>query len=162
MNPLPTLTVLCGLPAAGKSTWARRFGGGTTVLSADGIRELKAPPAGTIEALVRAARAALSRREDVTIDACSIVKRHREAWLALAQEVGAKTLLILIDCPVEIAIARDAQRPSHQQCGAYFISRYATFWAKERETLAGESWSEVRTFGNNGEPLVSPTTARTA
>jgi predicted kinase len=126
--------VLCGLPAAGKSTWAATNGHHALVLSADVIREHGAH-GGTVFARMEArAREALLAGLDVVIDACSLAASQRGTWRAIATQTGARTELVFFCTPFAECMARNARRErpaiadwqamrAHAQQAVYAVQR---------------------------------------
>lgn len=104
-----TLTLLCGLPAAGKSTWAARHCA-ALVVSADAIREQHAPAAVVFDTLYSRAAAALSAGQNVVIDACSLTRAARSRARDLARAHGAACDLVFFLTPWHVCASRDAQR----------------------------------------------------
>jgi len=134
-----TLTVLAGLPASGKSTYARAHVGGAALLSADSIREGEA--AGKVFArLHRIAAWHLASGRDVWIDACSLQVRSRQEWLVLARKAGARAVLVIIEASVAVCRARDRARA--QPAGVSW-GKYTTEWAALPALAAREGWARV-------------------
>jgi len=108
----PTLTLLCGLPASGKSRYAAAASAltGQRVLTADACREQRASYAALFPALYSAARADLRAGRSVIIDACSLTRRARTEARLLAQSAGARIELVVFLTPWRVCAERDAAR----------------------------------------------------
>jgi len=119
---VPTLTVLCGLPGSGKSTYAATLG--ATVLSADAIRE-RGESAGVVFGwLYIRARRLLAAGRDVVADTCALDVADRAALLALGRAAGARVELVYMRVDAEVCRARDAARAEGQ--------RYRGEWNRAR------------------------------
>ncbi len=132
----PVLRVLCGLPGAGKTTWADINGGSFLVLSADAIRERHGNAALVFARLENEARRALCARRNVMIDACSLMASQRAVWLALACQCDARAELVLFCVPASVCRARDAARGAkraHVAWGASCAAADLTARAVQRE-----------------------------
>jgi predicted kinase len=105
-----TLRVLCGLPAAGKSTWCAANGGSALLLSADAVREHGAQAGAVFAGMESRARIALQHGHDVLIDACSLAPQARGRWLAMAAQCDARAELVMFCTPGSVCRARDAVR----------------------------------------------------
>lgn len=114
--PRPRLVVLVGLPASGKSTWARERG--SAVISSDEIRWLLSDDAtnqsihsrvfATVRYLVRQR---LELRRPVTyIDATNPTVHERRAYLKLAQLYDAAPEAVFFDTPLEVCKERNRRR----------------------------------------------------
>jgi predicted kinase len=112
----PRVVLLIGLPASGKSTWAREQGGG--VLSTDDIRGLLSDDAtnqsihGMVFATLRyLLRRRLELRMPVTyIDATNSTRHERRAYIKLSQWYDASVEAVFFDTPVEICKQRNVGR----------------------------------------------------
>lgn len=136
------LTVLAGIPGAGKSTWAQLHASDQWITS-DATRLTKADPLEVMSALVDTAAARLRAGQDVTVDACTTQDRWRSIWLMLAPRMGARSRLIVIHCTLDQAIARQRNRPSHQRVDQRVIRRYHDEFGIMLNALPHEGWDEV-------------------
>jgi predicted kinase len=110
------LTVLSGLPGAGKSTLARELAVGSKaeVASRDDLRK-HFPDLSEGELtirLVQFARSLLRHNKSVIVDSCNLHSEDEKRWICLANEFEAVFKWIHLPTPVEVCITRDAQRPS--------------------------------------------------
>jgi len=104
-----TLTVTCGLPASGKSTWVKANARGALVVTADAIRE-GAKAVGTMIALEQHARKALAQGWHVMIDTCAVMESQRTRYLRIGREHRARCVLVLFGTDVFTCQQRDAKR----------------------------------------------------
>lgn len=136
------LTVLAGIPGAGKSTWAQ-LNANAQWLTSDGTRLAGHDPMDVMAALVDTAAARLRAGQDVTIDACSTQERWRTVWLQLAPRMGARARLVVMHCSLEQAIARQQHRPAHQRVDPRVIRRYHAEFEAMLAVLPDEGWDEI-------------------
>lgn len=118
----PTLYMLVGYPGAGKTTTAQALAtlAGATRLSSDELRLQLFPEPTFSQAehdqlyaeLNRRTQALLQEGKSVIYDANLNRREHRDEKYALAQQTGAKPLLLWVQAPRNIAKARaaDAER----------------------------------------------------
>jgi len=117
-RPKPLLTVTCGMPGSGKSTWAvqqvvqERL---VYVVSADAIREHRASGSMVFDDMELSARRALRNGLDVIVDACALDPRTRNGWVRIAHELGASSRLVVFATPLAVCQQRDAARPLEQR-----------------------------------------------
>ncbi|WP_395088972.1 AAA family ATPase [Armatimonas sp.] len=116
----PILYLLCGLSFAGKSTLAKGLSGllGAVIIEADRyipVVEERLPNANKIEswraiqALAReAVRESLASGTSVIFDDLMVDPQDRDELALLAGQVGAATLVIFLDTPIEVV--RERQR----------------------------------------------------
>jgi len=115
------LTMLRGLPAAGKSQWAdkivREAHGGIKMVSKDNLRALLDAGVWTpknekfvlkIRDLI--VRKALEEGKDVIVDDTGFAPAHEETLRAIAAEYKAEFAIKFFDVPVDECIRRDALR----------------------------------------------------
>jgi len=110
------LIVLVGLPGSGKSTWAERQG--IVVLSSDAVRVLltgSAEDQSANQLVFRVLRYLLAMRvkagADATIlDATSLTRRERKAWLHTAGTLGLAAEAVFFETPRAVCRARNAAR----------------------------------------------------
>lgn len=129
---MSTLHLTRGLPASGKTTWARAFVGGADPGSAirlnrdDLRRSLVDPnyrrPVYAVEQRItavqrQAAREALRDGVDVVVDDTNLRLKFARDWAALAAECGAE--FVVHDFPVDVdeCVGRDLLRDGAEQVG---------------------------------------------
>lgn len=101
--------MLCGLTCSGKSTLARQFADqGFVWLSVDqdawdaGCREQPLPPAVQREIKVehkRRMRELVAQGRDVVLDYALVSRARRDEYRALAEDTGARVVLVYLDVP---------------------------------------------------------------
>jgi predicted kinase len=113
------LTITVGLPASGKSTFAKTAGFDTTISLDDcrellwGDRKLQHGPGGidTLLALQDAIiAAAMKDNKSIIVDNTSILREYRTPLIALAEKHGYRTQIVYFDIPVETCLSRNEQR----------------------------------------------------
>jgi hypothetical protein len=121
-----TLVLLCGRSFSGKSTLAGRLvGRGTAVVSFDsinlerGLRGGEGLPveewARTLDLAKQRTGALLESNERVVIDDTLCFRWMRDAFRALADAAGARTLLLYLDPPPEVLVQRMLANEAHQR-----------------------------------------------
>ena len=116
--PRQSLVMLIGISGSGKSTFARKHFGRFQVISSDYCRGLVCDD----EADQSATRAAfdvlhfiagkrLELGKLTVVDATNVEVRARRALLSLAHDYSFKSVGIVLDVDVNVAIAHNAQRP---------------------------------------------------
>ncbi|MEU1789866.1 AAA family ATPase [Streptomyces sparsogenes] len=111
-----TVTVLSGLPGAGKDHWIGRHRPGLPVVSLDALRaELGVDPAGDQAPVVAAAREAARERlragEPFVWNATNVSRRLREQCVGLVAAYGGRIDMVALEAPPAVLRARNAARP---------------------------------------------------
>lgn len=113
----PTLVVLCGLPASGKSTLARELAGPmrAVILSNDRIRTAGADPADTMRWLHGEVARLLVEGTNVITDTCALRPFERSALRDIGRRLGARCELVFVNTPWRVCAERNALRehPAH-------------------------------------------------
>jgi predicted kinase len=135
-----TLTVTCGLPASGKSTWAKSNARGALVLTADAIRD-GAKAAGTMIALEVRAREALAQGRNVVIDTCAVWESHRTRYLRIGRDYRARCVIVVFNVDVFTCKARDAKRPNPTR--GYDWKAAETHRRHALRVVYAEGWTEI-------------------
>lgn len=110
------VTLLSGLPGAGKDTWLNGQGGRLPVIALDAIRdELRVSPEDGQGAVVSAAkeraRELLRRRQPFVWNATNLTRQLRDALGDLFLGYGARVRIVVVDAPLSRVIERNRQRP---------------------------------------------------
>lgn len=135
--PEGTLVVLSGLPGSGKSTLRQQLeesgAKGVTWLSSDDIRDAISPPItvlvdGEVKldrneaanqevfAIMRLrVQAGLRMGRTVVVDATNLNDTERSDWIAIAEDVGAPSIVVILDVDVETCVERATNR-------AYYVN----------------------------------------
>lgn len=121
-----TVTMLCGLPAAGKDTWLSRHRPGLPVVSLDALREeLDVDPTDDQGRIAHAAREAcrehLRARRDFALSATNLTARIRGRWVNLFADYNARVEMVYLDVPLVTALHRNRSR--HRQVPEDVICR---------------------------------------
>jgi predicted kinase len=129
---VPTLYLTRGLPASGKTTWARalvasRRPGRIVRVNRDDLRRSMVDPdyAAPVDAVERVISAAerrlvqgmLQDGVDVVVDATNLRAAVARSWLALAEECGAEWHVEDVVADLEDCVRRDAARPERERVG---------------------------------------------
>lgn len=97
------MTILCGLPASGKSTWVETRAADQPVVSLDRIRAAMKVEWSDNQGLVRQAaleqmRSLLRKRQSFIVDATNLDEMRREPLIGLARDYGARFRGVAIEC----------------------------------------------------------------
>ena len=156
--PAPSLVVLVGPSAAGKTTWAGEHFAGNEIVSADTLRAMvgtgtEDQEAGTAAFGILETVVDTRFRRDLTtvIDTLGFDDKRRQSWIDRAHKVGIPVYAILFDTPGEECERRNAQRDRpipknvlRKQISKFRIESGHTFglilsrfdWGGEREERA--------------------------
>ncbi|MBD3174896.1 MAG: AAA family ATPase [Armatimonadia bacterium] len=111
------LTVLCGIPGSGKTTWRDRCRQGDVIVCLDEIRrELTGDPScqamndDVYRLARRRVRQALGEGRDVTVDATNTTRTERGNWVELAEEAGVEARCVWLQASVDQAMAANDGR----------------------------------------------------
>lgn len=135
-----TLYVLSGLPGAGKTTRAleladQKF---AILLSRDELRvsyRSKIDEGHLTRVMAEQARYLLVEGYSVVVDSWNLTQGDEDLWYCLAADTGAVIQWIHLTTPVEVCVARDAQRP--QSIGAECVRGAAAEFVSRLEVLGG-------------------------
>jgi putative nucleotidyltransferase with HDIG domain len=109
------VTLMSGLPGAGKDTWIARHAPELPVISLDAIRrELKVTPAddqGAVAALAKSrTRELLRRQQSIIWNATNITHRLRAALINLFAAYHARVRIVYVDAPWDVILRRNQER----------------------------------------------------
>ncbi|MFI2105565.1 AAA family ATPase [Isoptericola sp. NPDC019693] len=118
---MPSLVLLCGPAGAGKSAHARRYAAdGFAVASVDEIAWAAGHPAvhplpddaarRVADALRSRVETLLAEGRDVAVDSSFWSRASRDEYRALGATHGADTLVVYVETPRDVALARVAAR----------------------------------------------------
>ncbi|GAA2376672.1 hypothetical protein GCM10010432_37720 [Catellatospora methionotrophica] len=137
-----TVTVLSGLPGAGKDTWLAANRPELPVVSLDAIRaRTGVHPAGDQRAVAAAAhelaRGHLRAGRSFVWNATNVSRQHREICIGLAAGYGARVEVIALEAPGPVLRARNAARaaPVPDAVIDKLISKWETPDVTESHTL---------------------------
>lgn len=135
------MVILSGLPAAGKSTWAKGWRDVApdqrAIVGRDQIRlevfgcfrgltELQEETVTEIE-LSRVVRA-LVEGKSVVIDDTNLEEAHLAQWIALAVRLGVQFEIVTIDTPLDECLVRNRERGA---AGGRFVPEEIIEWMHE-------------------------------
>ena len=108
------LTIMCGLPRSGKSTWIEENKGHAVVVSNDWIREhiLGTHYSDKANAVVwtitdSTLRIVLGQGLDAIYDGVNLTKAVRRFYIDLARQHGAKIKMVVLKTPLEVCLKRN-------------------------------------------------------
>ena len=134
-----TVTLLSGLPGAGKDRWIERERGHSPVVSLDRIRaRLKVDPTDNQGRVVQAAREAarehLRDGRDFVWNATHLSRRLRSLSISLCLQYGARVEIVYVESPASRLFAQNRRRPDAVPEGA--IDRLLRRWEVPDRTEA--------------------------
>lgn len=144
------LYVMCGIPASGKSTHAATIDA-DEVLSADIVRKVRGKlDLHQVGALRMLAPPRLRSGETLVIDACNTKKGDRLSWIEAARWSLAQAHLIVMDTPLEVCLARNAER-GNQSVPEKILTAQHDRITRIRETITDEPWDAFTFIDFKGE-----------
>ena len=115
--PAPSLVVLVGPSASGKTAWAVEQFAGNEIVSSDALRAMvgtgtEDQEAGTaaFDLLETIVKTRLQRELTTVIDTLGPDDKRRQSWIERVHEVGIPVYAILFDTPGEECERRNAER----------------------------------------------------
>lgn len=110
-----TVTMMAGLPGAGKDTWLAARRPGLPVVALDAIRgELDVEPTDNQGAVIQAAREKcrehLRAGRDFAFNATNITRQVRRKWIDLFADYSARIELVYLEPPLATILAQNKQR----------------------------------------------------
>jgi putative nucleotidyltransferase with HDIG domain len=109
------VTVLSGLPGAGKDTWVREHAGALAVVSLDAMRtELDVDPTDAqgqvVQAVRERAKELLRRREPFVWNATNLSRQRRGPLIDLLADYKARVRVVYVEVPAETLFAQNKAR----------------------------------------------------
>ena len=164
-NRKPRLYLMGGLPRAGKSTWVNRNKKDKIVIEPDDIRkeifghQFHANANGHVFALAESmVSILLKQKKDVIIDATNITIASRKKWKPIAEQYGAKTIVVWVyaDRDIEankrICLKRNESSPEGKKLPEDVIDRMSTVFETpflEAELHGYETmWFDIEEYHN--------------
>jgi predicted kinase len=139
-----TVTVMSGLPGAGKDTWVHSYRDGQPVVSLDALRvSMGAAPTGAQGAVLAAAREQarehLRAGRDFVWNATNVSRQMRSACIALAADYHSRVEIVSVEASPAALRARNAERDT--PVPAPVVDRLADRWETPDVTEAHRvSW----------------------
>jgi protein phosphatase len=144
----PSVVVLCGPAACGKSTFAARHFRPTQIISSDHARSLVCDDEGDQRHSAEAfalVNFLIEQRLGINrlcvVDSTALTLEARKTLLDLARKHGVPCVVFLFDVPLETCIARDQAR--ERSVGQAVIERQYRIFARERDNLEREGFDQV-------------------
>lgn len=112
-----TVTLLSGLPGAGKDTWLAQNRLGLPVVSLDSIRnELEVEPTDNQGEVIQAAREQcrvhLRAYQRFALNATNITRQMRQRWIGLFADYQARIEIVYLEPPLMALLAQNQRRPN--------------------------------------------------
>ena len=115
---MATLTLMCGFPRSGKSTWVKNNRNGRLVIEPDWIRRVILghqfhKPAEPVIWLITDSfiRICLSQGQDVILDGTNLQPFVRMKYIELAKSLNHRIVCVWISTPMHICIQRNNESP---------------------------------------------------
>jgi len=100
---MTTLTLMCGIPRSGKSSWIKKNKKDAIVVSPDTIRkeifghQFYQPANKFVFAVTEAMVSLLLKQDkDVIVDATHMTKQLRSAWYPIVKDLNVKTIMVWV------------------------------------------------------------------
>lgn len=146
--PAPSLVVLVGPPASGKTTWAATQLRPDVVVSSDRLRALVGEGehdqrAGTdaFDVLDIVVERRLRRGLFTVVDTLGTDAKRRARWIGLARERGIPAVAVVFDVPPAELRARNKARDD--AVPAAFLTQQLQAWPKVKDSLATDGFDAV-------------------
>ena len=109
------MTVVCGLPGAGKNTWLTYSRPELPVVSLDAIRqEMQIDPADNQGVVIQSAKAKcrefLRSKTDFAMNATNITKQTRKLWIDLGADYGARIEVVYVEPALKTLLVQNKDR----------------------------------------------------
>ena len=144
----PSVVVLCGPAACGKSTFAARHFRPTQIISSDQARALvcdderdqrfQAQAFALLRCLIEQR---LSINRLCVVDSTALTQRARQALLELARGYHVPAVVLVLDVPLETCLAHDAKR--ERTVGQPVIERQYQLFEQAKAALKQEGFDQV-------------------
>jgi F420-dependent oxidoreductase-like protein len=146
--PVPSVVVLIGPGASGKSTWAAANFHPDTVVSSDRLRALVgageddiSASAAAFELIESIVDRRLERRLTTVIDTLGLDASRRLSWLARARAARIPCVAVTFDTPAAECRARNAARP--RSLPASVLAAQVRNWREVRQFIETEGFDQI-------------------
>ena len=150
----PSVVLLCGPAACGKSTFAQRHFRATQIISSDWARgrvcddERDQRFNTQAFALVRyLAELRMGLNRLCVVDSTALTPPHRREFLDLAKRFQVPSVIFLFDVPLEKCIERDRQR--ERSVGAPVIERHYLAFGQTKTDIQQEGFDQIVELGDS-------------
>ena len=155
--PPDAMVLLIGIAASGKSTFAQRHFGPTEVLSSDALRAVitddphaQAATDDAFDLLHRILAMRLRRARLTVVDATNVEAWARAQLLDVARRHRRPAIALLLDVPLEVALARNLGRPEPRPPAAA-VRRQHRWLMETLPDLATEGYEAVHHLRSDAE-----------
>lgn len=147
--PADAMVLLVGVAASGKSTFARRHFAATEILSSDALRavitddpQAQSATDDAFDLLHRILAMRLRRGRLTVVDATNVEGWAREQLLGVARRHRRPAVAIVLDVPLDVALARNLDRPAPRPPAAA-VRRQHRWLAETLPELSTEGFTAV-------------------
>jgi putative nucleotidyltransferase with HDIG domain len=110
-----TVTLMSGLPGAGKDTWIAQHRPATPIVALDAIRdaldiEATDNQGQVIQAAIEQCRQHLRAGQNFAFNATNITRQMRQRWIELFADYGARIEIVYIEPPIATILAQNKRR----------------------------------------------------
>jgi len=135
MKNTPTVTLMCGLPRSGKSTWIRKNKIDEIVISPDEVRakifghQFFANAEGFVWAFAESmVKLLLEQDKSVIIDATNITSASRYKWIKIAESYKAKVKIVFFKTSLKVCLRRNEKSKAGQKLPEKVINNMAIWF----------------------------------
>ena len=128
----PVLTLMCGLPRCGKSTWIRKNKGDAVIVCPDDVRssilghQFHKNAEDFVWAISKAmVRLLLEQKKDIIIDATNLTSTSRGDWIKIANDYKAHIRIVWIKTSIKKCKERNLKSKKGQKLPSEVIDRMA-------------------------------------
>lgn len=113
----PTVYVLVGCPASGKSSYSTKFFSNVVIISFDKIREelygkedIQGCSSDVFKLYYQKAKDALKMKKSVVLDATNLTKKNRKNIFKELEDINCQFVAIVFQAPLDVCLYRNSQR----------------------------------------------------
>lgn len=169
METQPKLTILCGLPRIGKTSWIKQNKGNACIVCPDDIRremfghQFHAPANQFVFGIAEGmATLLLKQNHDVIIDATNINAASRASWSRIANNCKAQSELIWIYAskdPVEnfcACLEHNYLSPKYQQVPIDALLKMAMYFSPPDGFMEEGTFNEIKEYQSVHQRKLTP------